>query len=458
MTRLSFSLFLASLFATSLQAQTTAEPQPDPSGVISAKQKSLAQPDWTRPLSELNAQFPAWIQFGGEFRVREEESGDIKFGPLSDAYLLSRLRLWINIHPVSWMRVVAETQDARAFFNQRVPNAPPYQNTFDIRQAYVEFGNTDKGWFDVAVGRQVLAFGEERLVGPSDWLNQGRTFDAVRLDVHHFSYKVSLFASSVIIARDGVVDHHDEGNNLHGVYATFSHLVPRASFEPYVLWRVAPAGLRLSENAGLGALNEVTYGFRVKGRLFSSTDYDVEMPGQTGSLGQYSIGSWAGHWQIGRTFPKASLKTRVFVEGNVASGTKNPLSRSWGTFDQIYPSGHDKLDLADQVGWKNIEQVRGGVEANFSKKIKATLTFEDFWLYSSKDALYASSGAPVARSVKGTAARHVGEELDITGTYEVSKAVLTGLGYGHLFTAQFLNQTTGGKDYNYPYIYAQYYF
>ncbi len=458
MKRLLLPLLLLSQFASLLHSQTTAEPQPDPPEAVAAKQKSLAQPDWTRPLSKLDTQLPAWFQIGGEYRVREEESGDIRFGPTSDAYLLSRLRLWINIHPVTWMRAVVETQDARAFFNQHVPNAPPYQNTFDIRQAYLELGNADEGWFDVAVGRQVLALGEERLVGPSDWLNQGRTFDAVRLDVHHSDYKISLFASSVIIARDGVVDHHYQGNNLHGIYSTFGKLIPRATFEPYVLWRVAPAGLRLSENAGLGALNEVTFGFRLKGSLPSSVDYDVEMPGQTGSLGSYSINSWAGHWLAGKTFPGTVLKPRVFVEGNVASGTTNPQSRSWGTFDQIYPSAHNKLDFADQVGWRNIEQVRGGVDGNFSKKLKMTLTFEDFWLYSARDALYSSSGAPVTRSMNGTAGRHVGEELDINGTYELSKAVSTGLGYGRLFTGQFLNRTTPGKDYNYPYIYAQYYF
>ena len=32
------------------------------------------------------------------------------------------------------------------------------------------------------------------------------------------------------------------GNNLHGIYSTFSHLVPRATVEPYVLWRLTPPG------------------------------------------------------------------------------------------------------------------------------------------------------------------------------------------------------------------------
>jgi hypothetical protein len=34
----------------------------------------------------------------------------------------------------------------------------------------------------------------------------------------------------------------------------------------------------------------------------------------------------------------------------------------------------------------------------------------------------------------------------------VSKAVSLGAGYGHLFTGEFLNRTTRGHDYDFPYV------
>ena len=152
------------------------------------------------------------------------------------------------------------------------------------------------------------------------------------------------------------------------------------------------------------------------------------------------------------------MKPRVSLQANIASGTSNPTSRLWSTFDQQYPSSHDKLDFADQVGWRNIEQVRGAIDEGIGKKVKVRETYEEFWLHSRRDALYSSSGAPVVQSSNGTAGRHVGGEFDVYGTYDVSKALTVGAGYARFFTGGFLNRTTAGKDYNYPWVFANYYF
>ena len=306
-------------------------------------------PAWIMPTAGLNQNLPAWLRFDGEYRDRAERSGGITFKPKNDNHDLSQLRLMLVIQPTQWLQFVGETQDSRIFGNQNVASTPPYQNTWDIRQAYVQLG-TSEGWFDMVGGREVLSLGEERLIGPSNWLNMGRTFDLVRLNLHHTWFRLSLFSSSVILARDGVIDHHIQGNNLHGAYASLSRVIPHATVEPYVLWRVAPAGIRLNENAGRGALDEVTVGARVVGSLPGALEYDVEMDRQAGSLGPDSIASWAGHWNVARPLDMR-LKLRPFVEANYASGTKDPTSDRWSTFDQLYPSAHDKLGFADQIGW-----------------------------------------------------------------------------------------------------------
>ena len=52
----------------------------------------------------------------------------------------------------------------------------------------------------------------------------------------------------------------------------------------------------------------------------------------------------------------------VFGEFNYALGDANPGDGVRGTFDQLYPTAHDKFGLADQVGWRNIHHVRTGLE------------------------------------------------------------------------------------------------
>lgn len=413
---------------------------------------------WLFPITKLDESLPPWIQFGGQFRDRVESQDGLSYGTVNDTYDLTQFRLGIYIQPTKWLELVGVTQDARAFFNHHVPNAPPYQNLWDIREAYVQIGSSSEGWFDIVAGRQMFSFGDERVIGPSDWSNQGRTFDTVRVDLHRPGVKVSIFASSVIFATDGVVDHHLQGNNLYGIYSSFTSLVPHATFEPYILWRVAPGNVHLSENAGLGHLSEITGGARIAGTLRPGFDYDVEMNKQTGSLGHDTIDAWAGHWNVGYTFKNARSKPRLFGEYNYASGNKNPNGNTWGTHDQIYPSAHDKMDFADQFGWRNIEDLRTGVIEKFGAKWQLTEVFNDLWLATKNDAVYNNAGAIAVAAHPGATSRHLGTELDLIAEYKENRHVTYGFGFAHIFTGKFLDQVTPGKDYNYPFAYLTYIF
>jgi hypothetical protein len=409
------------------------------------------------PLTDFNRRLPGWLRFDGEARDRMERFSGIGFHDRADNHDLTRWRLMMLIKPSRWLRFLAETQDSRVFGNVNVGSVPPYQNSLDVRQAYGQLGDASEGSFEIVAGRQMLSFGDERLIGPSDWSNMGRTFDVVRLDLHRSWFRLSLFASSVIIAREGVIDHHIQGNNLHGAYGSLQRVIPRATVEPYVFWRVAPAGLRLNENPGPGALSEVTVGARAVGDAPAGLEYDVEMMVQRGSAGPDSIRAWAGHWNLARRLPWR-FQPRPFVEANYASGTDNPGGTERNTFDQLYPSSHEKLGFADQVGWRNIEQIRAGASETVGRRLKFTETWEDFWLASARDALYSTGGAPIARSATGAAGRHVGQEVDAWATWKWNEAIEFGFGYSRFLTGGFLNKTTQGHDFNYPWVYLAYQF
>jgi hypothetical protein len=438
-------------FSSALAQSTSSEgsaPQTSSDGHDSAA--------WLFPVDQLNHALPRWLQFGGEYRSRVESADGIKYTSTNDTYLLSRFRLNVTIQPSKWLTFFGETQDARIFFNQHIADAVPYQNTWDVRQAYVQLGDSKEGWLDLIVGRQVFVFGKERVIGPSDWTNASRSFDAVRLDVHHREHKLSLFASSVVIQVDGTMDHHLQGNNLYGVYGSFKNAVPQATLEPYVLWRVAPANAGLPETANRGHLNEITVGVRLAGNLPAAFDYEIEMDRQTGSLGPNSIRAWAGYWSLGRTFRGLAASPRLYAESNYASGTRNPSGHTWGTFDQLYSSNHDKLAFSDQIGRKNIQQVRVGVEETIGKKWKLRQTGEDLWLVTTHDALYANSGVISIPANTKAASRHIGQEVDFIAQYQMTKGITAGFGYAYLFSGRFLKAVSPGKDYSYPFVYLTY--
>lgn len=413
--------------------------------------------DWLFPVHKLNQHLPNWFRIGGEYRVRPEGPTGIGFTSSNDFYFLDRLRVKVGIKPKDWLLFYGEVQDARIFFNHHIPNANPYEDKWTLWQAYSQVGSSETGWVNALAGRQVLRFGDERVIGPSEWLNVGRTFNVARVDLHHPGYQVSVFASSVVPGDNSDLHNAFPGNNLYGVYGSFQNIVPKADFEPYVLWRVAPSNAEFPETLNRGHLNEVTLGLHWKGELPAAFDYDTEFDGQTGSLGPSSIAAWAGYASLGKTFRKAAAAPHVFLEGNYASGTKNPKGRDWNTFDQIYPSNHDKLGFADLVGRRNLVQFRAGVEEEPTKKWKLKQQFESYWLATSNDNFYASSGAISVAAHPG-ASRHIGNEFDAVAEYEVNKGLNFGFGYARMFAGQFLNQTTQGHDYSYPYAYFEYNF
>ena len=166
----------------------------------------------------------------------------------------------------------------------------------------------------------------------------------------------------------------------------------------------------------------------------------------------------AGHWNAGYTFQEAHVYPRVFAEYNYASGNKNPNGTTWGTHDQIYPSAHDKMSFADQFGWRNIEDVRVGLDEKVGQKWTLTELVDDFWLATKNDAVYASSGAIAIAAHPGATSSHLGTELDLIAEYKQNRHVTYGFGFCHLFTGEYLNQATRGKDYNYPFAYVTYVF
>jgi Alginate export len=449
-------LLLALLLTTSLlsagaQAQAQSAPAPSPPAADSDS------PSWLFPIDKLNESLPSWLHIGGEYRARLEGPMGIGFANTNDFYLLDRLRVNVAIQPTDWLKFYGEVQDARILFNHHIPNANPFEDSWTLWQGYIQVGSSTSGWADALAGRQVLLFGDERVIGPSNWVNVGRTFDVARVDLHHHGFEVAVFGSSVVPGSNTFLHRAIPGNNFYGIYGSFKDIISRATFEPYVLWRLAPGNFGLPETVGRGHLNEVTIGLHVKGTLSAGFDYDAEFDGQTGSLGASSIGAWAGYVGLGKTFRKVTAAPRVFIEGNYASGTKNPAGRDWNTFDQLYPSNHDKFGFTDLVGRRNLVQFRIGVEENVGKKWKFKQAFEGFWLATSNDNFYASSGAISVPANPG-ASRHIGNELDLVAEYELNKGLNFGFGYARLFAGQFLKTTTQGHDYSYPYAYVEYNF
>jgi hypothetical protein len=402
-----------------------------------------------------NDHLPMWLRVRAEFRERVEGTNGFLFTDnRDDLYALTRIRFNVAATPNPSLGFQLGLHDARVGDKELGPTLPCCHAPLDIRVGFADLGST-KAPIAARVGRQELAYGEQRLLGHLAWVNTGRVWDGAKVSLRSKPAQVDVFAASLVRFLPDTWDRSGFGNRLYGAYATVPALVPKASVEPFVFYRQDEN--LASELGPRGTLQQTTTGVRIAGKLPAALDYGVEMALQRGSLVDDSISAWAGHYQLRESLPgKGAVK--LTTEYNFATGDPNPADGTRATFDQLYPTGHDKLGLADQVGWRNTHHIREGFEFSPFKATPVSVNYHSWWLAEKADGLYAASGARIAFVAGGAASSHVGQEIDFQITRALTPQLQLGVGYAHMFTGKFLEQATPGASYSAPYIMATYVF
>ena len=392
----------------------------------------------------VNRGLPGWLRFSGEDRVRLEDLDGIGFKSAGNEYLLQRLRLNMLVAPLPWLKFNFQAQDSRVAFSNVHPSPSSQLDPMDLRLGYVEVGNSEEGHMSMRVGRQALAFGEGRLLADPAWSNVGRSFDAVRLTLRFHGIRLDAFTSaSDKIITDGC-DTPVLGEHFHGLYGSMSKLIPGATVEPYLFWKLEH-NIK-AELGGSGNLDEKTAGVRLVGKLPLSLDYGVEMALERGDIKGEPIDAWAAHWVAGYTVAKARKGPRVFAELNRASGDANAKDGVHGAFDPLFASSHDKFGVADQFTWTNLWHFRPGVEYRLRPTLKLAAAYNSFWLVNIKDGIYNSGKVTIASN--GTQGRHVGQEPDIQAQWSVTRQTVVDAAYGYIFPGEFLRKTSHDFSYH----------
>jgi hypothetical protein len=395
---------------------------------------------------------PAWLAIGGQLRARAEAYTGGGFKPdNSDSYILTRVLVNARVRPTSNTTLFVEGMDARGQWKDKAPAGAPFRDHADLRQLYLQVGADNAQM--LRAGRLELAFGDGRLVGSLPWANTARTFDGGRGAVSGKSYRIDAFAASVVKVVQDEFDKNVPGSNFYGVYSSFTKLAPRVTFEPFFFWR-RQSGL-VTELGAPATMNFGTVGIRNVGKA-RRVDYENQLVAQAGSLGGGSIRAWAEHALLGFSFVANTLTPRLWLEYNQASGDANPTDNKKGTFDQLYPTAHDKYGLTDLVGWQNMKHARGGVDLSIAKGWTATARYSGYWLADGHDALYNGGGGVVARSPTGAAGTYVGQEADLIASGKLQHGFGLSGGFGRFAPGTFLKRTTPGKAYTYPYAMVTY--
>lgn len=300
------------------------------------------------------------VAFFGEVRLRPEwfSASSTQRG---DQYTYLRSRLGVRIDPTPGARIVLQGQDSRVLGAEGHTVATAVAaDVFDLHQAYLEVYNSSGPLAaTVRAGRQEVVFGNERLIGASNWTNTGRTFDAVRVLVQprmtdssaRAPWTATLFGSTMEergvhfdVPASATADHL-----LAGAYAT--HVVfGEGTIDGTVLYdRNAP--YRAYNDA-----NRTTFDSRLTTRLGSApVRAELEGAWQTGRQKVTATGvaqdveAWLAAARLAM-LPTGSRRAFVGVGADLLSGDATPTDGRYTAFSTMYPSNHSFYGLMDLIG------------------------------------------------------------------------------------------------------------
>jgi len=368
---------------------------------------------------------PLPIAWDGQFRTRYEIRAGAATPARSDVALL-RMRLGARAAVGPGVAAYVQFQDARTMGEEGSVTAN--LRNADLRQAWVQLDSIGGRALFLRVGRQELAYGDERLVSPLDWSNTGRAWDGVRGWAALGDVRVEGFHTWVV--ERGNADRDDLFNGVHVARAT-----PKAEENLYAFARHFPSARTF----------DVTYGARVR-RAFGRLDARAEAAGQDGrrGAGDEPVAAWGAAAKLSYEALPAR-RGRVALEAIAGSGSRAPSSRR-ETFEPPFPLGHAYLGTMDLVGWSNVRDLNVGVSGEIARGVTGIVEVHDFELMEPTDAWYDAAGRAVLRASPGDATTDLGRELDLMLRWTPRPKVALAGGYGRFWSGDFPRNGNAAQD------------
>jgi Alginate export len=399
-------------------------------------------------------EIPKWMTLDMELRGRTEEQTSLGYVSGKDRlYELTRVWGGLTVRPTEWLTGYLQFLDTHALGLPVRDVAANMRDTFDFRQGYLDFHYEAAHLF---VGRQELKFGDERVVGISDWTNNSRTWDGADLRIGAKD-RIDVFTTSVVTIYPTSLDKHGGGLTFHGVEGNIQSLLPKTSIQPFVLIRALPRVI--SQQNIPGTETEVTFG----------SYYDTTLPhgfssSGTGELqrGSYSNDSiHAGAAIIRGGYVAANLPWKPHMEAEYDYATGNPHTNPFriGTYDQQYPSNHNAFGLVDLFGFQNIKQDR--LNFSLAPKENFLLLFqaESLHVASVRDGVYAGAGSSLFKAPAGGFLHDgIGSGFDALAKYIYHKSFVVNIGVGHFFPGYVMTSTGHGAPLTLAYLQFTYRF
>lgn len=394
------------------------------------------------------------FKISGEIRTRGEGRDNADFNSErldGTVFVLQRTRLGIAREFENGIDVFVQIQDSRLWGEEG--SGQTALKAADLHQAYFEADRIVGLPIRARIGRQILSFGSERLIGKSDWNNMGRAFDAARIIIGDDMQDLNLWLAQV---RDFNAPAIGRNQEFGGAYFSSKKLLPGV-VEAYSLFFFDERNydsltdldvpIERSES-GSNHLTLWTFGGRAKAMLLKSWQFEIEGAYQLGNRGPLDIRAYGIALESSYIFP-AKWQPGLFAGYTFGSGDGNSKDTKVGTFTYLFPTGHDHNGAMDYASWSNISALHFAFMLQPAKNFDLGAKLFFLSLADDNDAFYRVGGyqvgspAEIFRLAVPGAATAVGKEIDFFAKLLFRERINILFGVSRFFVGEFLEDTGG---------------
>jgi hypothetical protein len=384
----------------------------------------------------LNAQ----TEVDAEIRLRFEKFNNVndkfygenpKLGSSKDDYLLSRVRLGITHSFDDNFKAKVSIQDSRVFgwgfddkdwYNREfgIQNNPQ-QDEIELSQTYLEYKVSG---FKTTLGRQRIAYGDNRVFGPSEWKNSGKwVWDALKVSYKNGNNFIDVFYGGTMLHEPNQFSlNHRHGYMGAGVYGHYEYKKD-AAFEPILAYKYNDDGNELYKD-----MRNYYFGFRAYDKNIMNIFYDmtyIKSTGEKTSLNSTKIDtdSYGYHAQLGYSFK--DIATKVAFAYTYAD---EKFDAVFGASDKYY----GRLNL---FGWSNIKDYELYTVIKPIKGLKFKLEYHKFYA----DEPTSKWKSYTIASMKND---YYGDEVDLIANYKYSKNIGLLLGLSYFKAGDFIQEAS----------------
>lgn len=381
-----------------------------------------------------------YVSFGGEVRLDYERTHDPVFGLIKGNDNSGQFRTYLHAdnHIGKKFRVFAQLASGIKKWGLNAP-LPLEEDKLFVHQAFAEydFSNNPNKRVILRIGRQELQVGSGRILSTRIGPNIRQSFDVGRLVFMGFSkWNFNAFYGRPVYNQLGVFDN----KILDRRSPEFWNVATTRSYKNFNtdIYYFGYHKQRAVFNRGVGDEMRHSIGGRIYAR--KTFDFDIEALYQFGKFSDADINAYTASANIGYSFKSTLFKPRFGLKIDYISGDKNSNSKSFQTFNAMFPDG-GYFGGVRALGPSNLFDIHPSVDFQFAENFKLSTASILVWRARLADGLYNPGGIVIVKEPGTNRERYVGWQLSQSARWEINRYFSVIGIYAHFFAGDYLNQS-----------------